>query len=228
MSWGSRLVSGALCLALSVSSGACLDWLEVDDEGDNELALEARRALRAEAPPLPSRPPEPEGDGPIVPRSAGLRVPADAGYWVRVRLETLDVILPFAVASFTRVDGTLFVRLEGTQADSPDARAFRGVIGVKLPYSADIGDISGADLKPELADTTAVFHTSGKDTWVLEPRRLTFELITPEVVVGSVQGVATRGMDGRRQRSFELGFVALRGPDATLSATPPDRDPLTP
>jgi len=77
----------------ALALGACAEWLEVDDDAEALAANAARETLRGERPVYPSRWAEPGGDGPLVPSTPGLRVPL-AGYWTRVRLDTMDIVLP--------------------------------------------------------------------------------------------------------------------------------------
>ncbi len=212
-----RRGAGGLCALLgglvsAVLGAGCVEWLEVDDGSEEEAAALERAALRAEAPKPPQRSAEAAGNGPLVPMTPGLRVPVDAGYWARVRLEALDVSFPTALVVLNRLEDRVVVRLLGAPDDDPDAPSIHLVTELPLAAAAAVEDLAGLDLAPRPAATTAVFRTSSRDLWVVTPTRLSFDSLGEDVVVGSLEGVATRGLDGQRSRRIEIGFVALRAP----------------
>lgn len=213
---GRGLLSAApLLLVIGLWSNGCVEWLEVDDSDSVRASLEARAALRAEAPPIPSQPPAAGGDCLLLPNTPGLWVPEGVGYWTRARLEALDVLLPCSLVTFHRYGDTLHVRFEAASDMSREGRAVRLVTSLRLPGAATIEDLTRVDLKPLPTDTTAAFRTSTNDAWTLTIERLTFETVTGEVVAGSFEGTARRGIGGQRERRFEVGFVAMRSPDAS-------------
>jgi hypothetical protein len=206
-----RIGVWAAAAVLSGSGSGCVEWLEVDDEA---AADEARAALRAEAPVFPSQPPAPEGECLLLPNTSGLRVPEGAGYWTRARLEALDAVLPCSTVVFHRVEGLLHVRFEAAGDLARDGRAVRFVTSVRLPGATAVEDLMRVDLQPLAEDTVASFRTSSNDLWMITIDRLTFETITHAVVAGSFEGIARRGSGGQRERRVEVGFIAMRAPEA--------------
>jgi hypothetical protein len=223
----------ALVLVLGAGFMACTEWLEVDDGGDEAvLELPVGRPMV-----LPSAPAEAGGRGPIVPSTPGLRVPL-AGYWTRARLDTADVLLPYTWASLVEGRGFVLLRIEGAMAsaDEPTAvasQSFRVVIPITLPPGTDTGALAGLTLgKQALAQAAVSIRTSPNDLWIIDPDRLTFDVVRSDVVVGTLEGEARRGARGQRARRFESGFIALRAPEhggagasAMPGAIPSEGDP---
>jgi hypothetical protein len=207
----SRWSAVAVAIAGLLGAG-CVEWLEVDGDDDEQAAALEREALRAEAPKPPQRGAEAAGEGPLVPLTPGLRVPVGVGYWARVRLEALDVAFDTALITLNRLEDRLVLRLFAAPDDDPDAPSLHLVTELPLAPASAIEDLAGLDLFPRPGATTAVFRTSSRDLWVVTPSRLTFDSLGDEVIVGSLEGIATRGLDGQRSRRIEVGFVALRAP----------------
>jgi len=209
-----RARQAALALLVGAGAMACTEWLEVDDGGDEPvLELPVGRPMV-----LPSAPAEAGGRGPIVPSTPGLRVPL-AGYWTRARLDTADLLLPYTWASLVEGKGFVLLRIEGAMAsaDEPAAvasQSFRVVIPITLPPGTDTEALAGLTLgKQALTQSAVSIRTSPNDLWIIDPDRLTFDVVRSDVIVGTLEGEARRGARGQRARRFESGFVALRAPE---------------
>jgi len=215
----------ALLLAAALASG-CPEWLEVDDTpADDEGPVDDLALLQSHLGPveLPSAPAEVGGQGPIVPATPGLRVPA-AGYWTRARLDVADMLLPYTWASLLRGEDHITLRLEAVRRGEDEAGPLlpwlHAVIPIALPRGTDQSQLDHLDLGHEaLASATASIQTTHDDTWLLELTHLRIDHVDDKRVTGTLEGVARRGARGRRERRFAAGFVALRAPTIT-SLTP--------
>lgn len=208
--------------ALSVATG-CPEWLEIGD--DSEPEDQAPLSVPAVQPTEPARY---EAPGPLVPRTPGLRVPL-AGYWTRVRLDTLDVVFPFSWASLSvasdgsREEAFALLRLEGSsaQGDVPSEIGAQGVTGlhavipIELPIGTDLGAIrEGFELPREaLAQAMVALRTSSQDIWLVTATHMRFDEVTPRLISGAIEGEARRGTQGQHVRRFSAAFFALRAPD---------------
>ena len=222
----SRALWLALALTLGVGAGAgCPEWLEVDDTtAEEEAATDDLALLTGHIGPvdLPDAPAEVAGQGPIVPATPGLRVPA-AGYWTRARLDVADLILPYTWVSFLHSEDRVTVRLEavrrGEDEAGPQLPWLHAVIPVKLPRGTDASQLDGLSLgAAALADATAAIRTTPQDAWTLTLSHLRFDHVDDHVVTGTLEGIARRGAKGQRERSFIAGFVALRAPEFGAAA----------
>ncbi len=198
----------------------CVEWLEVDEEGEQTLTLPAGQPVV-----LPSTGPVVGGDGPLIPQTPGLRVPL-AGYWTRARLDTLDLLLPYTWASLLEAAEAsprsaaarpreLLLRIEssvGTTDESLPVIGFRAVIPIALPPGTDGTAVhSGFEVGHDgLADATIALRTSAQDLWMVTATRLRIETLTPRILVATLEGEARRGAQGQRERDFKAVFVALR------------------
>jgi len=112
-----------------------------------------------------------------------------------------------------RIGGELFLRFEALHETLRQVRSLRGVIALKLPEAAAIADLVGVDLRDSaIGEVTASFRSSNTDVWTLSLSRLTLENVSEELVVGTFEGLARRGLRKSRERLVEVGFVALRAP----------------
>ena len=201
---------GWLGAAVAVSGSGCVEWLELDEPGPGMEPSAVREVMRVEAPPMPVAHPEPGGDGPIAPGTPGYRVP-DAGYWTRVRLETLDLLLPYTQIVVHRLGDVAWLRLEAQDGEVFTGPALRGVLRVAVPASSATEDLAGLTLRgPSLAGSTLSLRTAGGDHWLVELEALTLETVLGDLVVGVLEGQARRGVGGQRVRKLEVGFVATR------------------
>lgn len=204
-------------LAWAVSlGGGCPEWLEVDD-GEEEA-----EEVPDEAPfVLPAAPAIAAGEGPFVPQTPGLRVPL-AGYWARARLDSLDMLFPYAWISVQPAEQRLVLRLEAVlgQTDSGYGLgpSLRAVIPMALPHGTDESVIKdGFAVTGEVLTAAVVgLRTSSSDLWQVQLTRLELSQVTPRLIIGTLEGEARRGARGQRGRRFQAGFVALRaeGPAA--------------
>ncbi len=198
----------------------CIDWLEVDEGPEAEYQLPVGEPLV-----LPSEPALLDAPGPLVPRTPGLRVPL-AGYWTRVRLDALDLLLPMSWVSLTSAKGrdgeqALF-RLEAAMGQGDDLTfgvqsvvGFRAVIPIDLPAGTDLSVVRDGFELPDraLTNATMALRTSAQDVWLITPTRLRFVRVSPGIITGSLEGEARRGAKGQRVRKFAAAFLALRAPD---------------
>ncbi|MGM0577316.1 MAG: hypothetical protein ACQEXJ_16445 [Myxococcota bacterium] len=200
---------------------ACPEWLEMPPPQGGDTGAPEPVALEGPPVHLPSRGPRVDGAGPLVPMTPGLRVPD--GYWTRVRLDAADLLLPWTWAvAHTTSDGEgphLVLRLLAAEGPvAPDARALRAVIPLAVPEGTRLEALEGLELGPEaMAQATIGLRTDARNRWLVTPRRLAITSVRPRVVVGTLEGVARRGSQGRRERVFQAGFLALRadrGPEA--------------
>ncbi len=196
----------------------CIEWLEVDDGPEAEYQLPVGEPLV-----LPSEPALLDAPGPLVPRTPGLRVPL-AGYWTRVRLDALDLLLPMSWVSLTSATGPageqVLFRLEAATGQGDDFGAssvvgFRAVIPIDLPAGTDLSVVRDGFELPDraLANATMALRTSSQDVWLITPTRLRFVRVAPGIITGSLEGEARRGAKGQRVRKFAAAFLALRAPD---------------
>jgi hypothetical protein len=200
-----------VCAAMSLAAApGCVEWLEIDEPGPGMEASPVREAARVEAPPMPVAHPEPGGDGPIAPGTPGYRVP-DAGYWTRVRLETLDLLLPYTQVVIHRLGDVAWLRLEAQGGEVFTGPALRGVLRVAFPAGSATEDLAGVTLEgPSLAGSVLSLRTEGGDHWLVDLERMTLETVLGDLVVGVLEGEARRGVGGQRVRRIEVGFVATR------------------
>ncbi|TNF24124.1 MAG: hypothetical protein EP329_25680 [Deltaproteobacteria bacterium] len=216
MRWGAPLA----LLAAAVLASGCPEWLEVDDATeDDEAAVDDLALLQSHLGPveLPSAPPTVGGQGPIVPATPGLRVPA-AGYWTRARLDVADMLLPYTWASLLRGEEHITLRLEavrrGEDEAGPQLPWLHAVIPIALPRGTDQSQLDRLDLGREaLAAATASIQTTRNDTWLLSLTHLRIDHIDDKRITGTLEGVARRGSQGQRERRFAAGFLALRAQD---------------
>lgn len=209
----------ALLVAAVLASG-CPEWLEVDDKPtDEELAIDDLALIWNHLGPfeLPSAPADVGGNGPIVPSTPGLRVPA-AGYWTRARLDVADMLLPYTWVSFLHGEEHSTLRLEavrrGEDEAGPQLPWLHIIIPIALPRGTDQSQLDQLDLGVEaLAAATASIQTTHSDTWLLTLTHLRLDHVDDKGVTGTLEGVARRGSRGQRERTFAAGFVALRAPD---------------
>lgn len=211
-----RLLAATVVVALAFGGGGCPEWLEVDDE-DDELVDELARVQSRVGPVImPSAPAEAGGHGPIVPATAGLRVPA-LGYWTRARLDIADLVLPYTWAAFLHGDDHVTLRIEASRREDDDGAKLprlHVVIPIALPRGTDARQLAGLTLGPEsLAGAVASIRTTRRDRWLIELTHLSLERVDDELVRGTLEGVARRGARGQRERSFQAGFLALRAPE---------------
>jgi len=215
-------------LAVLASTG-CPEWLEVDDPAtEEEASADDLALLSAHLGPseLPSAPPEAGGQGPVVPATPGLRVPA-AGYWTRARLDVADLLLPYTWVGFLHGEDFVTLRLEavrrGEDEEGPQLPWLHAVIPIALPHGTDATQLEGLALGAEaLAGATASIQTTRQDTWLLALSHLRLDHVDEHVVTGTLEGVARRGAKGQRERQFQAGFVALRAPEPTAVPAAPN------
>ncbi len=212
-----RPLAAALVAAAIVSSG-CPSWLEVDDP-DASSGGDAVAEGTAPANPvvLPGAPADPGGEGPLVPNTPGLRVPA-AGYWARARLDMADLVLPYTWAGFIpaadRVTFRLAAAVRGADDDGPATPRLQAVVPIALPAGTDRSQLEGLTLGADALSAGVVsLQTTDRDRWLITLTRLSFEQVDERLVKGSMEGIARRGAKGQRTRSFEMGFLALRAPE---------------
>lgn len=214
-----RLAAPLALLVAAVLASGCPEWLEVDDTPPDEEALVDDLALlQSHLGPvqLPTAPPDVGGNGPIVPATPGLRVPA-AGYWTRARLDVADMLLPYTWVSFLHGEEHITLRLEavrrGEDEAGPQLPWLHVIIPIALPLGTDQSQLDKLDLGVEaLAAATASIQTTRSDTWLLTLTHLRLDHVDEKRVTGTLEGVARRGSRGQRERSFAAGFVALRAP----------------
>jgi hypothetical protein len=203
----------AAWLAGVVALSGCAEWLEVDAPGPGMASTPVKESLQVEAPPMPVAHPEPGGDGPIAPGTPGYRVP-DAGYWTRVRLETLDLLLPYTQVIVHRQGEKAFLRLEAADGEPFTGPALRGVVAIAFPSGAATEDLAGVTLSgASLAGSVVSVRTAGGDHWLVDLQAMTLETVLPDLIVGVLEGEARRGVGGQRLRHVEVGFVATRLPE---------------
>ncbi len=213
------LLAGLALIVLAAALAACPSWLEVDDEdagGGGDVALLGPTPAASPV-VLPSAPADPGGVGPIVPNTPGLRVPR-AGYWARARLDVADLVMPYAWASFLVSEDRVTFRLLAARRGVADGvvavPGLLAVIPISLPAGTDRSQLEGLTLGEQaLAAGVVSLRTSRKDRWLVTLTRLSFERVDERLIKGSMEGVARRGARGRRTRSFEMGFLALRSPE---------------
>ncbi len=199
-----------LALLAAASLGGCAEWLEIDEPGPGMTQSPVREVMRVEAPPMPVAHPEPGGGGPIAPGTPGYRVP-DAGYWTRVRLETLDVLLPYTLVIVQRLGDAAYLRLEAEDDEPLTGPALRGVLRVAVPAGSATEDLAGVTLgAPSLSGSVLSLRTAGGDHWLVDVETMTLETVLGDLVVGVLEGQARRGVGGQRVRRVEVGFVATR------------------
>lgn len=203
---------------------ACTSWLDADDDSDDPTASDD--GLAATLPTgvpvvLPNAPAEVGGDGPYVPATPGLRVPS-AGYWTRARLDANDVILPYTWVSLQPAEGQIVVRLEAVVTAAAREPALQAVIPIALPGGGDVATLVGLELGPSALERAVIgLRTSESDLWLVTPTRLRFDTVRAELVTGTLEGEARRGLRGQRVRHFEVAFVALRAPSSGLVPSGP-------
>lgn len=215
------VVGAALGLmAGAVLNAGCTSWLDADD--GTEDPAEAEGASQIGVPVvLPNAPAEVGGDGPYVPATPGLRVP-NAGYWTRARLDANDVILPYTWVSLLLADDKIVIRIEAVLAADKRDPALQAVIPIALPGGGDVSTLVGLELGASaLAQGVIALRTSESDIWLVTATHLRFDRVQGELVTGTIEGDARRGLRGQRVRHFEAGFVALRAPSNGLVAFGP-------
>jgi hypothetical protein len=219
-----RMTWVAACM---VARAACTSWLDADDDsGGQSGPADPGEGVLTPLPTgvpviLPSAPPEVGGDGPYVPATPGLRVP-NAGYWTRARLDANDVLLPYTWVSLQPAEGQIVVRLEAVVTSAAREPSLEAVIPIALPGGGDVATLVGLELGPSaLARAVIGLRTSESDLWLVAPTRLRFDTVRADLVTGTLEGDARRGLRGQRVRHFEAAFVALRAPSS--GSVPPGR-----
>lgn len=207
-------------LAWLLSFAGCVEWFEVDD---SPLASNAAE----ESPPpqplygveasLPGVAPRLGASGPLVPQSAGLRVPD--GYWSRIRVDQADILLPYTWAALEpagysaggEARGTI-LRLQAHQGAEPskESPALRGVIRIATPPETETSSLVGLEFGPDALHGSTVSVRLSKGTlWSVELERLSIGELGPRVISGTLEGQARAGKRAKRQRRFRAAFVAL-------------------
>lgn len=215
-----RAVAAGLVLTMA-TLGACTSWLDADDDSEDPSEGLASPAPIGAPVVLPSAPAEVGGDGPYVPATPGLRVPS-AGYWTRARLDANDLILPYTWVSLQPAEGQIVVRLEAVLTSAAREPSLEAVIPIALPGGGDVATLVGLELGPSALERAVIgLRTSESDLWLVTPTRLRFETVRAELVTGTFEGDARRGLRGQRVRHFEAAFVALRAPSSGLVPSGP-------
>lgn len=200
---------------------ACPEWLELDDGDVADVLVERGPPPPAE---LPTKRARPDGRGPLVAGTPGLRVPG--GYWARLRMDAADIVFPYAWVGLSRTSDQVILRLEavggptvGGGGASPEPVA-RAIVPIALPPGSDAKALSGLTLRASALEGAAVSLEGASSRWHVDLKRLTISELGETAIVGSLEGVARRGTKGRRQRPFELGFVAYLAPLSGPAAKP--------
>lgn len=219
-----RLALGLLAVVATGLTG-CPEWLEVDDGEEVPAEVPMGTPLV-----LPTALATAAGEGPYVPRTPGLRVPL-AGYWTRARLDTLDALFNYTWVSVDQGEDRLFLRLEAVHGQSDAGYqvgpSLKVVVPIALPPGTDASVLKDGFVLRGDALTGAVvgFRTSSSDLWQVELTRLELTTVRPNLIVGTLEGLARRGAQGQRGRSFAASFVAL---DARGAIPPMAQVPTAP
>jgi hypothetical protein len=210
----------ALIVPLVCALGGCLEWIEVDDpaiESEPDEALPSVPSFGGDA-MFPGAPARASAGGPIVPMTPGLRVPA--GYWIRVRIDQADVLLPYSWGAVQRagysLDGEtrgMLLRLQAHRMgqSSKEAPQLRAVIRIATPPNTEPEDLVGLTFQEDaLAESTVSVRISKGTLWSVALERLSIASMDANVITGTLEGQARAGKRAKRSRTFRAAFVALR------------------
>jgi hypothetical protein len=206
--------------SLGLAFGGCAEWLDLPPPERTPEAADESVILDLAG--LPDEPPRVAGEGTELPGTPGLRVPR--GYMTHARLDSADFLLghTWAAVDATRSPGaqpaprtTLRLVATGPAGAAGGIRvpSIRAVFPLALPEGTRAEDLAGFTVREEgLAESRVGIRTGGDHHWMIEPTRLSIELVTSRAIKGSFEGKARRGAKSDKTRSFRAGFVALRSP----------------
>jgi len=200
----------------------CIELLEVDDADVVEYPAArqvSQKVARVLSGRLPADPPRLDAPGPVVPGTAGLRVPS--GYWTRLRIDSADMLLEHTWLSAEAADGVLFLRMRaagtGRRTASPDLRA---VIPLAIPGEGALERLVGVQLgKESLQGATITVRMPSGHLWYVDLERFIINEVSPEGVLGAFEGKARRGLKSDTLRHVSVGFMALRAPVSGQGST---------
>jgi len=165
-----------------------------------------------------------DAQGPLIPGTPGLRVPA--GYFARARLDAEDLFLPYSYAAFLTSEGGVALRVvalgapardRGDAPKGPRPPVLRAVIPLPLPDRQ--GQVAGLDTlmgltlgEDALRETTATLRLSDRDLYLLTLTRFTLESSSDTALSLSFEGRARRGSKAKVSLPFQVGIVGFRAP----------------
>lgn len=225
--WRSTLI--LCCVALLAG---CVEWLEVDSGTERSDTVEAV-SLPDSLSGAPSLKPTWNDPGPLLPRTAGLRVPA--GHWLRARVSGRDVVIPFTWLAVepgpTSLDlegsSSLIIRLQahGGESSVLSVPWVRAVLQVLVPAGSTPSDIMGLALGAEaLSGSVLSLKLQSNNTVRVKVTTVTLHRHGEHAIRGTIEGhVATR--KGDDLSPVKLAFIAHDG-NAAVPSRPrvPEQD----